>query len=88
MKASLNGTINEVGKHKKDADTELLKRGKEIEYLKRELDDCSGQLSEEKIKNSSLVQEIGKNREQLTKKMEDLLSEDKASLPFTAIYQV
>ncbi|CAI4057092.1 hypothetical protein SUVZ_02G3980 [Saccharomyces uvarum] len=75
---SLNGTINEVGKHKKDADTELLKRGKEIEYLKRELDDCSGQLSEEKIKNSSLVQEIGKNREQLTKKMEDLLSEDKA----------
>lgn len=34
---SLNGTINEVGKHKKDADTELLKRGKEIEYLKREL---------------------------------------------------
>ncbi|CAI1840805.1 hypothetical protein SEUBUCD646_0B03940 [Saccharomyces eubayanus] len=75
---SLNGKINELGKHKKDADTELMKRGKEIEYLKRELDDCSGQLSEEKIKNSSLVQEIGKNREQLTKKMEDLLSEDKA----------
>ncbi|EJS42262.1 zip1p [Saccharomyces arboricola H-6] len=75
---NLNGTINELGKHKKEADTELMKRGKEIEYLKRELNDCSGQLSEEKIKNSSLIEEIGKSREQMTKTMENFFSEDKA----------
>ena len=57
---NLNKTINDLGKNKKEADAELMKKGKEIEYLKRELDDCSGQLSEEKIKNSSLIQEMEK----------------------------
>ncbi|CAI4058767.1 Zip1p SKDI_04G4960 [Saccharomyces kudriavzevii IFO 1802] len=75
---NLNGTIKEVGKHKKEADTELMKRGKEIEYLKRELDDCSGQLSEEKIKNCSLVHEIEKNREEMIKSIGEFFSEDKA----------
>ncbi|CAI4038147.1 hypothetical protein SMKI_04G4870 [Saccharomyces mikatae IFO 1815] len=74
---NLNRTINDLGKHKKETDTELMKKGKEIEYLKRELDDCSGQLSEEKIKNSSLIQEIGKSREQMTKTIEGFFSEDK-----------
>ncbi|AJV11954.1 BMC_2a_G0011580.mRNA.1.CDS.1 [Saccharomyces cerevisiae] len=75
---NLNKTINDLGKHKKEADAELMKKGKEIEYLKRELDDCSGQLSEEKIKNSSLIQEMGKNREEMIKSIENFFSEDKA----------
>ncbi|QHS72478.1 Zip1p [Saccharomyces paradoxus] len=75
---NLNRTITDLGKHKKETDAELMKKGKEIEYLKRELDDCSGQLSEEKIKNSSLIQEMGKNREQMIKAIENFFSEDKA----------
>lgn len=57
-------SISEFKSLKKDSDAELAKRSKEIEYLKRELNDCSGQLSEEKIKNSSLIQEFSKIREE------------------------
>lgn len=47
---------------KKDTDTELSKKAKEVDYLTRELNDCSGLLSEERLKNCSLVQEIGSLR--------------------------
>ncbi|QLG70503.1 hypothetical protein HG535_0A04430 [Zygotorulaspora mrakii] len=50
---------------KKDVDLEASKKLKEIEYLKRELNDCSGHLSEEKLKNISLLQELSKSREEI-----------------------
>ncbi|AQZ17563.1 ZIP1 (YDR285W) [Zygosaccharomyces parabailii] len=58
----LKANLSQLKFLKKDSDLELTRRIKEIEYLKRDLDACSGQLSEEKLKNSSLVQEFGKIR--------------------------
>lgn len=68
-------SISEFKSLKKDSDAELAKRIKEIEYLKRELNDCSGQLSEEKIKNSSLIQEFTKVREEFKTSLTNELSE-------------
>lgn len=56
---SLKTLLNKIQDSKRDIEIESTKRAKEIEYLKRELDDCSGQLSEEKIKNGSLTHELG-----------------------------
>ena len=46
---------------------------KELEYLKKELDDCSGQLTEEKLKNRELMQEIKALREQSNNLLEGAL---------------
>lgn len=50
---------------KSNTDSELSNKAKEIDYLKRELNDRSGQLSEEKLRNSTLIREIGKTRDGL-----------------------
>ena len=55
---------------KGDADNDLLSKQKKIEYLKNQLDECSGQLSEEKIKNSSLLMEFSKTRGEISKQNE------------------
>ena len=55
---SLKTLLNMLHDKKKEIEFESTTRAKEIEYLKRELDDCSGQLSEEKIKNGSYTQEL------------------------------
>lgn len=60
---------------KKETDLELARRIKEIEYLKKDLDTCSGQLSEEKLKNSSLVQEFGKIRKGLKDSLTEQFSQ-------------
>lgn len=65
----LKNNLSQLRFLKMDSETELAKRTKEIEYLKKELDSCSGQLSEEKLKNSSLVQEFHKIRNELTENL-------------------
>lgn len=76
----LKGNLSQLRFLKKDSDTELAKKVKEIEYLKKELDSCSGQLSEEKLKNSSLVQEFGKIRTELTENLTKNLSQGQFQL--------
>ena len=66
----MKGSISNLKSLKKDTELELMKKEKEIEYLKREVDDTSGQLSEEKIKNCSLLQEFTKTRETLKENFE------------------
>lgn len=67
--AELQTDIADFKLSKRDADSELGKKSREIEYLKRELNDCSGQLSEEKLKNNSLMQELVKIREEIMESM-------------------
>ena len=45
---------------KLELESELKQKVTELDHARRELDDYSGQLSEEKIRNSSLIQEISK----------------------------
>ena len=68
--SDMKGSISNLKSLKKDTELELMKKEKEIEYLKREVDDTSGQLSEEKIKNCSLLQEFTKTRETLKENFE------------------
>ncbi|QLL33432.1 hypothetical protein HG536_0E03430 [Torulaspora globosa] len=65
---------------KSNSDAELSNRAKEIDYLKRELNDRSGQLSEEKLKNSSLIQEIGKTRDGLKEFFSRLFADGQVEL--------
>ncbi|GAV51270.1 hypothetical protein ZYGR_0AD04530 [Zygosaccharomyces rouxii] len=76
----LKNNLSQLRFLKKDSDTELAKKVKEIEYLKRELDSCSGQLSEEKLKNSSLVQEFGKIRGELMVNLTQNLSQGQSQI--------
>lgn len=62
---TLRSSLNDIQKIKTSLDSELMKKTKELEFITRELDDCSGQLSEEKMKNSSLLEEIVKTREKV-----------------------
>lgn len=55
---SLRTLLNKLQDSRRDIEVELTKKSKEVEYLKRELDDCSGQLSEEKIRNGTLSHEL------------------------------
>ena len=47
---------------KLELENELKRKATELDHVKRELDDYSGQLSEEKIRNNSLIQEISKKQ--------------------------
>lgn len=67
---TLRNQLNKLQDYKRNTDMELTKKSKEIEYLKRELDDCSGQLSEEKIRNGALTNEFGVLKEEIFKKLE------------------
>lgn len=55
---------------KKDMETELGKKSKEIVYLKKELDECSGQLTEETIRNDTLLSELSSKQTELTKNLD------------------
>lgn len=77
---TLRSNFNRVNDLKREMSTELLKKDKEIEYLKRELDDCSGQLSEEKIKNSSLINEMNQMKEELLDYLKEKLPENESNV--------
>ncbi|KAK5963136.1 Zip1p PWA37_004839 [Arxiozyma heterogenica] len=68
----LKTLLNKIQDSKRDIEIESTKRAKEIEYLKRELDDCSGQLSEEKIKNGSLTHELGTFKNEIVGEIKQL----------------
>lgn len=63
---TLSDTIEKLNKLKEQSDSELQKRNKELEYVRKQLNDCSGQLSEEKIKSNGFLQELTKLRQDLT----------------------
>ena len=69
---SLKTLVNKIQDNKRDIEIESTKRAKEIEYLKRELDDCSGQLSEEKIKNGSFTHELGTFKNEIVREIKQL----------------
>lgn len=73
--ADLKLSINSFQSLKKDSDAELSKRSKEIDYLTRELNDCSGLLSEERLKNCSLVQELAGLRTEFKESLSHHLAE-------------
>ncbi|SMN20827.1 similar to Saccharomyces cerevisiae YDR285W ZIP1 Transverse filament protein of the synaptonemal complex [Maudiozyma saulgeensis] len=77
----LKSQMIELQKLKHSLESELMKKDKDLEYVKQELDDCSGQLTEEKLKNSSLLEEILLTRnitlESFDKKFSQMLSETK-----------
>ncbi|CCE62814.1 hypothetical protein TPHA_0D01750 [Tetrapisispora phaffii CBS 4417] len=63
---SIGVTVSNLKRSKMMTETELNKKNKEIEYLQKELDDCSGQLSEEKIRNNNLILEFNTIKTQNT----------------------
>ena len=77
----LKDSVFAMNKVKHALDTELLKKDKDLEYIRQELDDCSGQLTEEKMRNSSLLQEITSSRQQteafVQKCFEEIITEAK-----------
>ncbi|SCU87959.1 LADA_0E07294g1_1 [Lachancea dasiensis] len=60
---SIRKLLEETRSTQKRSDAEIAKRLKELEYLKKELNNSSGLLSEEKLKNRDLMQELKKFRE-------------------------
>ncbi|CCF58301.1 hypothetical protein KAFR_0E01470 [Kazachstania africana CBS 2517] len=74
---SLKTSLNSLKNLKKDTELQLAKKNQEIEYLQRELDDCSGQLSEEKIKNDNLLQNISDNKKEFATLLDQHFSEYK-----------
>ncbi|CCH58804.1 hypothetical protein TBLA_0A10250 [Henningerozyma blattae CBS 6284] len=69
--SKLRISLSECNDWKKEMNNEINKKNKEILYLKKELDDFSGQLSEEKIKNSSLIKELSQNRDETLKTFDE-----------------
>ncbi|KAG0664916.1 hypothetical protein C6P44_000464 [Monosporozyma unispora] len=69
---SLRALLNTIQANKRESEMELTKKAKEIEYLKRELDDCSGQLSEEKIRNGTLSHELETFKNEIITQLKDL----------------
>lgn len=69
---SLKTQINLLQDNKREIEIESTKRAKEIEYLKRELDDCSGQLSEEKIRNGSFTHELETFKNEIVRQFKQL----------------
>lgn len=78
--AELKVSITSFQSLKKDSDAELSKRSKEIDYLTRELNDCSGLLSEERLKNCSLVQEIGNLKTDFKESLSSHLNEKQGEI--------
>ncbi|SCV05566.1 LANO_0H10308g1_1 [Lachancea nothofagi CBS 11611] len=66
-------TLDETRSLHKKSESNMSKKVKELEYLKKELNDCSGLLSEEKLKNRDLLQDIKKLREQSNALVENVL---------------
>ncbi|CUS23711.1 LAQU0S11e02542g1_1 [Lachancea quebecensis] len=61
---TIKKSLEETRLMQKDFEVSVSKKAKEIEYLKKELNDSSGQLSEEKLKNRELLQELRALRKQ------------------------
>lgn len=72
----LKGTINTNKSVQKNLETTIQQKNKELEYLKRELNECSGQLSEEKLKFSELLQQIASFKKDLSSEVKHSLEEN------------
>lgn len=77
---TLKTNFSKLNELKREISIESSKKDKEIEYLKRELDDCSGQLSEEKIKNSSLINDLNQVKKELLDYMEEKLPQNESNV--------
>ena len=76
----LKDQMIDLQKIKNSLESELVKKNKDLQYIRQELDDCSGQLTEEKMKNSSLLEEIVSSRnvtlESIESKFKDLITQN------------
>lgn len=76
----LKNQMLDLQKIKNSLESELVKKNKDLQYITQELDDCSGQLTEEKMKNSSLLDEIVSTRnvtlESIESKFRDFITQN------------
>lgn len=61
----MNGKLKKSNETVRINETELQNKRKEIDYLKRELDETSGLLSEEKIKNNKILSMLKEEKESM-----------------------
>lgn len=73
---SLKSTLHQQKSYQKNLEFTIQQKKKELDYLKKELDNCSGQLSEEKIKYNELLQQITTSKTEITATFRELFAKN------------
>ena len=76
---ALKITLQQQKSLQKSLESALQQKNKELDYKKKELDECSGQLSEEKIKYTELLQQLSTSKKEITAEIQECFNKVEAT---------